>query len=187
MSVGPTQAPAPSLTPARLALQSLVRDIPDFPEPGVLFKDINPVLADHTAFCAVVEALADVARRAGATTVAGIEARGFLLAAPTALACGARLVPIRKAGKLPGVTCARTYDLEYGTATLEVQQDAVRAGERVLLVDDVLATGGTAAAAAGLVADTGGQVVGLAVLIELLFLAGRGRLAGLPVTALLEV
>jgi len=183
---GPANAAA-GLQAARAVLSSLVRDVPDFPEPGVLFKDINPVLADPSAFSTVVDALAGIARAAGATTVTGIEARGFLLAAPVALATQARLVPIRKAGKLPGATAARTYDLEYGRATLEVQQDALRPGERVLLIDDVLATGGTAAAAAGLVSDAGAEVVGMAVLIELLFLKGRGRLPGLPVTALLEV
>jgi len=175
------------LDAARRAVTSLVRDVPDFPSPGVMFKDINPLLGDPTGFSTVIGAFADVARACGATTVAGIEARGFLLAAPTALACGARLVPIRKAGKLPGATSARTYDLEYGTATLEVQHDALRAGEQVLLVDDVLATGGTGQAARGLVEDARGEVVGVVVLIELLFLGGRARLPGLSITALQEV
>lgn len=176
-----------SAADAREALTRLVRDVPDFPEPGVLFKDINPMLGDPAAFALVIEALAHMGRDAGVTTVAGIEARGFLLAAPVALACGARLVPIRKAGKLPGATARRTYDLEYGTATLEVQHDALSSRDSVLLVDDVLATGGTAAAAAGLVTDAGGMVAALAVLIELSFLEGRRRVPDLEVRALLTL
>src|SRR4051794_27636130 len=126
----------------------LVRDVPDFPEPGIVFKDISPLLADSDGFAQVVAALAESGRDdAGAAAVdkvVGIEARGFILAAPVALALGAGFVPVRKAGKLPGETYAVSYALEYGTATLEVHADGIDSGERVLLVDDVLATGGTA-------------------------------------------
>ena len=130
-----------------------VRDVPDYPQPGVMFKDIAPLLADHEAFAAMVDALAeyggDAAPGGRVDKVVGIEARGFIVAAPVAYTLGAGFVPVRKQGKLPGPTFATTYDLEYGTATLEVQQDAFSPGDRVLLVDDVLATGGTALAAAG--------------------------------------
>jgi adenine phosphoribosyltransferase len=172
------------------ALGSLIRDVPDFPEPGVVFKDITPLLADHRGFQAVVEALAVAGQdESGAVVdkVVGIEARGFILAAPVALALGAGFVPVRKAGKLPGETHAASYSLEYGEATLEVHRDAFDAGDRVLLVDDVLATGGTAAATAGLVRECGAEPTGLAVLIELSFLHGRDRLGRLPLQALTTV
>ncbi len=169
-------------------LGSLIRDVPDFPEPGVVFKDITPLLADHRGFQAVVEALAAPGRDARGEVVVdkvvGIEARGFILAAPVALALGAGFVPVRKAGKLPGETHAASYSLEYGEATLEVHRDAFEPGDRVLLVDDVLATGGTAAATRGLVADCGAEATALAVLIELSFLNGRDRLGDLPLHAL---
>jgi adenine phosphoribosyltransferase len=171
-------------------LGSLIRDVPDFPEPGVVFKDITPLLADHHGFQAVVEALAAAGRdEDGAVVdkVVGIEARGFILAAPVALALGAGFVPVRKAGKLPGETHAATYSLEYGEAALEVHRDAFDVGDRVLLVDDVLATGGTAAATAGLVRECGAEPTALAVLIELAFLHGRDRLGDLPLHALTTV
>src|SRR5262249_5883082 len=149
---------------------SLVVDVPDFPEPGVVFKDITPLLADHAAFETVVEALADAGRDPGGECavdqVVGIEARGFILAAPVALALGVGCVPVRKAGKLPRETVSRSYELEYGEATIEIHRDAVGDGARVLLVDDVLATGGTAAATRALVEDCGAKAVGLAVLME---------------------
>lgn len=169
----------------------LIRDVPDFPEPGIVFKDISPLLADHRGFSAVIAALSDAGRGADgapvADKVAGIEARGFILAAPAALALGAGFVPIRKAGKLPGATYSQSYALEYGEATLEVHRDAFAPGERVLLIDDVLATGGTLEASAALVEHSGAQVHGLAVLIELGFLHGRDRLASRPLAALLTV
>jgi adenine phosphoribosyltransferase len=172
-------------------LGSLVRDVPDFPEPGVTFKDITPLLADHRAFQTVVSALADAGRDAAGQVVvdkvAGIEARGFILAAPVALALGAGFVPVRKVGKLPGETHAVSYALEYGEATLEVHRDAFGPGDRVLLVDDVLATGGTAAATRELVEQNGSTAVGLAVLIELSFLAGRAKLGDLPLHVLSTV
>jgi adenine phosphoribosyltransferase len=169
-------------------LGRLIRDVPDFPEPGVVFKDITPLLADHDGFTAVVQALADAGRDADGRPVVdkvvGMEARGFILAAPVALALGAGFVPVRKAGKLPGPTHAVSYALEYGEATLEVHQDAFDDGERVLLVDDVLATGGTAAATRELVERCGATVTALAVLIELSFLPGRAAVGDLPLHSL---
>ena len=166
-------------------ITTLVRDIPDYPQRGVVFKDITPLLADGQAFSAVVDALAAV--YGPVDKVAGIEARGFILAAPVACRLGAGFVPIRKKGKLPGVTFAQDYDLEYGTATIEVLTDAFSPGDRVLVIDDVLATGGTARATVDLVHRTGAQVAGLAVLLELSFLNGRAKLPDLPVSALLTV
>ena len=166
-------------------IATLVRDVPDYPQPGVMFKDITPLLADGPAFAAVIDALAGV--YGPVDKVAGIEARGFVLAAPVACRLGVGFVPIRKKGKLPGATYAQEYDLEYGTATVEVLTDAFQPSERVLVIDDVLATGGTARAAAGLVRQAGAEVAGLAVLLELSFLDGRAKLPGLPVSALLTV
>jgi adenine phosphoribosyltransferase len=166
-------------------IATLVRDVPDYPQAGVVFKDITPLLADGKAFAAVIEALAET--YGPVDKVAGIEARGFIFAAPVACRLGAGFVPIRKKGKLPGVTFAQEYDLEYGTATIEVLTDAFAPAERVLVIDDVLATGGTARATADLVMRAGAQVTGLAVLLELSFLNGRARLADLPVSALLTV
>jgi adenine phosphoribosyltransferase len=162
-----------------------VRDIPDYPQPGVLFKDITPLLADSDAFGDVVEALA--AAFGPVDKVAGIEARGFILAAPVAYETRAGFVPVRKKGKLPSATFAEEYVLEYGSATLEVHQDAFQPGERVLIVDDVLATGGTARATANLIRKTGADVVGLAVLMELSFLNGRANTGDLDVRSLLVV
>ena len=176
---------------ARAALTRLVVDVPDYPEPGIVFKDIAPLLGDPEGFAAVVAALADAGRDADGNVVvdkvAGMEARGFILAAPVALALGVGFVPVRKVGKLPRATHAVSYALEYGEATLEVHRDACVAGERVLLVDDVLATGGTAAATRALVAACGGVSVALAVLMELSFLPGRAAVGDLPVTALQTV
>src|SRR5690349_4860879 len=166
-------------------ITTLLRDVPDYPQAGVVFKDITPLLADGKAFAAVIEALADT--YGPVDKVAGIEARGFIFASPVACRLGAGFVPIRKKGKLPGVTFAQEYDLEYGTATIEVLTDAFAPGERVLVIDDVLATGGTARATADLVQRAGAQVTGLAVLLELSFLNGRAKLADLPVSALLTV
>jgi adenine phosphoribosyltransferase len=164
-------------------VSALVRDIPDFPEPGVVFRDITPVLADGAAFTAVAVALAALAGEAD--LVVGVEARGFLLGAAAALTAGTGLVPVRKAGKLPRVAASRSYELEYGTATLELPADTVVPGSRVFVVDDILATGGTAAAACDLVAAAGGEVLGFAAMIELAALGGRSRLGDLPVHALL--
>ncbi|MDN4175421.1 adenine phosphoribosyltransferase [Nocardioides sp. SOB77] len=170
---------------ARAALERLVVDVPDFPEPGVVFKDITPLLADHDGLTAVVAALAEAGRDGDGTPVVdkvvGMEARGFILAAPVALALGAGFVPVRKAGKLPREAHAVSYALEYAEATLELHRDAIAPGERVLLVDDVLATGGTVRATRELVAACGGTPVGVSVLMELGFLAGREVVGDLPV------
>ena len=155
-----------------------ILDVPDYPKPGVVFKDITPILADPEAFAAVIGAMAEQVRAAGATRVAGLEARGFILAAPVALAAGVGLVPVRKAGKLPRETYREDYALEYGSATIEVHRDAFEPGERVMIVDDILATGGTAVAAANLVREAGAVPAGLSVLMELDFLKGRERFAG---------
>ncbi|WP_028651927.1 adenine phosphoribosyltransferase [Nocardioides halotolerans] len=176
---------------AREALERLIVDVPDYPAPGVVFKDITPLLADHTAFTEVIDALAAAGRDGSGATVVdkvvGMEARGFILAAPVALALGTGFVPVRKAGKLPRETHAVSYALEYGEATLEVHRDAVAPGERVLLVDDVLATGGTVAATRSLVEACGGVAVGVAVLMELSFLPGRATVGDLPVHTLLTI
>ena len=169
-------------------LDELIRDIPDFPQPGVVFKDITPLLADHDGFASVIEVLARAGRDAGGQVVVdkvvGMEARGFILAAPVALALGAGFVPVRKAGKLPGDTHSVGYELEYGSATLELHQDSILPGERVLMVDDVLATGGTVAATAQLVRACGGVVHGVAVLMELSFLPGRETAGEIPITSI---
>jgi adenine phosphoribosyltransferase len=172
-------------------LLSRIRDVADYPEPGVVFKDITPLLADPAAFTALTDALAEVAGRTGATKVVGLEARGFILGAPVALRSGLGFVPVRKAGKLPGATLGQAYDLEYGSAEIEVHAEDLSADDRVLIVDDVLATGGTAEASVQLIRRAGAQVAGLAVLMELGFLGGRARLepalAGAPLEALLTV
>ena len=172
-------------------LKRLVVDVPDYPAPGVVFKDITPVLADPAAFGTVVEALADAGRDADGRPVVdhvvGMEARGFILAAPVALALGAGFVPVRKAGKLPRATHAQSYALEYGEATLEVHRDAFAPGDRVLLVDDVLATGGTVAATRRLVEACAAVPVGVAVLMDLSFLPGREAIGDLPLLSLLTV
>jgi adenine phosphoribosyltransferase len=172
-------------------LRRLVVDVPDFPEPGVVFKDITPVLADPEAFATVVEALAAAGRddegRPVVDHVVGMEARGFILAAPVALALRAGFVPVRKAGKLPRATVSETYSLEYGEATLEAHRDGFGRGDRVLLVDDVLATGGTVAATRRLVERCGARVQGVAVLMDLSFLPGRETIGDLPLTSLMTV
>lgn len=164
-------------------LASLVRDVPDYPKPGIVFKDLTPLLADPAALREAIDLLAD--GWDGIDAVAGIEARGFLLAAPVAYRLGAGVVPVRKTGKLPREVHEKVYDLEYGTNTLAVHQDAFAPGARVLVVDDVLATGGTAAATVHLVERCGATVVGVQVLLELSFLRGRDALAGLDIRAVL--
>ena len=159
-------------------IEALIRDVPDFPEPGIVFKDITPVLADPIAFSTIIDLIVVHFGRGNVDKVVGIEARGFILGAPVAYHFGAGIIPVRKKGKLPYETLEETYALEYGTAALEIHTDAVQAGERVLVVDDVLATGGTAKAAASLVERVGGKVCGIATLIELDFLHGRDKLQG---------
>jgi adenine phosphoribosyltransferase len=192
-------------------ISAKIRDIPDYPKPGVVFKDITPLLADGAAFAAVVSAMAEGSREDGQGTggrgekggrgeggrgeggrgridkVVGIEARGFILAAPVACCLGAGFVPVRKQGKLPGATLGESYELEYGTATVEVHVDAFQPGDRVLIVDDVLATGGTAAASVSLVRRSGAEVAAVSVMLERCFLGGRARLPDVEVRSLLAV
>lgn len=167
-------------------LTSLIRDIPDFPEPGVVFKDITPVLADGDAFTELVDALAEPFRDSGITKVAGIEARGFTLATPVADRLGAGFIPVRKPGKLPFDTIREDYELEYGTDALEIHTDAVQEGDKVLIVDDVIATGGTAAAAVRLLKGVDAEITAFAVFIELVFLNGARQLDGIPLHALVR-
>jgi adenine phosphoribosyltransferase len=176
--------PAPGDAELQRVLRTGIRDIPDYPQPGILFKDITPLLAEPGALETVVTAMARGFGRIDKVT--GIEARGFILAAPMACHLRAGFVPVRKQGKLPAATYTESYELEYGTATIEVHTDAFAPGERVLIVDDVLATGGTARAAAALVHKAGAEVEGVSVLLELAALDGRAKLAGMPVRALLE-
>jgi adenine phosphoribosyltransferase len=166
-------------------LRLLIRDVPDFPEPGILFRDITPLLADPMGFRSTIDLLAEPFVD-GPDVVVGIEARGFLFGTPVAMALGCPFVPVRKPNKLPRETTSFTYDLEYGTDTLEIHHDALGPEARVLIVDDVLATGGTAAAAASLVEETGARVVAVAAVVELAALGGRKRLAGRSVHSVLR-
>jgi adenine phosphoribosyltransferase len=167
-------------------LRARIRDIPDFPTPGILFRDITPVLADTVLFHELVTQLRDRFAAAGPEIVVGIESRGFIVGAPVALALGAAFVPVRKPGKLPFRTVRVSYQLEYGTDALEAHVDAIQSGQRVLVIDDVLATGGTAAGAVSLVRELGGDVVGCGFVIELAALAGRQKLEGVTVESLLQ-
>jgi len=179
------QAPGENDADLTELIRRLIRDVPDYPQPGVVFKDITPLLAHPAGFAAAVAALAR--GHDGVDKVVGIEARGFILAAPVACALGVGFVPVRKVGKLPGPTDAETYQLEYGAATVEVHVDSFAPGDRVLVIDDVLATGGTAAATVKLINRAGAEVTSVAVLIELGFLGGRSNLEGLPVRAVLAL
>jgi adenine phosphoribosyltransferase len=167
-------------------LKDHVRDVADFPKPGIVFKDLTPLLADPAAFRTAVDAIADHVAGRRVDKVVGIEARGLILAAPVAYRLGAGFVPVRKTGKLPGPVDSEEYELEYGTDLLEVHRDAVSPGEHVLVVDDVLATGGTAAAATRLLERLGAHIVAVAFVIELDFLGGRGRLDGYDALSLLH-
>jgi adenine phosphoribosyltransferase len=167
-------------------LSSLIRDVPDFPKQGVTFKDITPLLADPAAFSSAVDAIVVNFGRGKIDKVVGIEARGFIIAAPVAYHFGAGFVPLRKAGKLPAQTVEETYELEYDTATLAVHSDGLAPGDRVLIVDDVLATGGTARAACNLVERAGATVAGLAFVIELEFLKGAEKIDGYDFRSLLK-
>jgi adenine phosphoribosyltransferase len=167
-------------------IKAIIRDVPDFPKKGVIFKDITPLLADNAAFTEAIRSMSAKYKGRGITKVLGIEARGFLLAAPIALELGAGLVPVRKKGKLPYKTISATYALEYGEDTLQMHEDAVRKGEKVLIVDDVLATGGTAKAVCSLVDKLGGKVEAIAMLIELEFLNGREKFPGRDIFSLIK-
>ena len=165
-------------------IRSRIRDVPDFPKPGILFKDITPLIGDAAGLAATCDLLAEPFAGAGVDAVAGMESRGFIFGAPVAERLGVGFVPIRKPGKLPADTVREVYDLEYGTDALEMHSDAVPAGARVLLVDDLLATGGTAAATARLVRRIGAEVVAAAFVVELGFLPGRRALEGTRVHSL---
>jgi adenine phosphoribosyltransferase len=167
-------------------LKKLIREVPDFPKPGILFYDITTLLKAPAGLRAVIDGLQNHYRESQVDVVLGIEARGFIFAPALAYALGAGFVPVRKPKKLPAETVRVTYDLEYGTDTLEMHKDAVSEGTRVLIVDDLLATGGTAAAAARMVESCGGTVAGLGFVVELTFLNGRARLAGREVFSLLQ-
>jgi adenine phosphoribosyltransferase len=174
------------LTDSILSIRNAVRDVPDFPKRGIVFKDITPVLLDPTLLAKAVSLMSEPFLGSGVTHVVAIESRGFLLGSPVALALGAGLVPIRKPGKLPAARDRVEYALEYGTDALEMHRDALERGDQALIVDDVLATGGTAAAAAELVQSRGATLIGFAFLIELAFLDGRRRLPASRVEALLR-
>ena len=167
-------------------LKAFIRDIPDFPEPGILFRDITPLLRSPQAFSYVIERLSDRVRREEFDTIVAIESRGFLFGAPLAYQLGKPIVPVRKPGKLPAATHSTEYTLEYGQNTMEMHQDGVHAGERVLVVDDLLATGGTLAAAANLVEMSGGVVRAMVVVVELTGLSGRNSLGAYDVVSLVE-
>ncbi|MGE0492856.1 MAG: adenine phosphoribosyltransferase [Vulcanimicrobiota bacterium] len=167
-------------------LRSHIRDIPDFPKPGILFKDITTLLQDQNAFRASVDQLAEAFAGVEATHVVALEARGYIFGAPLAYKLGLGFVPVRKPGKLPAETVSVDYELEYGTNTLHIHHDALNQGDRALVIDDLIATGGSAAATVALVERLGAQVVGFGCVIELTFLQGRDKLNGLPVQALLS-
>jgi adenine phosphoribosyltransferase len=168
-------------------LEQLIRDIPDFPKKGIIFKDITPLLADGPAFRHAVDELAGKFAGRGATKILAAEARGFIFGAALAYKLGIGFIPVRKPGKLPHTSISVTYELEYGTDTLCMHEDAVAQGERVLLIDDLLATGGTVEGMLKLIQQAGGEVAGIGFLIELDFLKGRDRLGGLPIETLMHI
>lgn len=167
-------------------LKSIIRDIPDFPKPGIIFKDITPLLLNHESFKKTVDLLIDRYRDKKIDKVIGIESRGFIFGPMIAYAIGAGFVPVRKPGKLPYETISIEYELEYGTDTLEIHKDAIEPGDRVLIADDLIATGGTAKAVADMVAKLGGETVELAFVIELSFLNPREKTGDLPVFSLIQ-
>jgi adenine phosphoribosyltransferase len=171
---------------AAMDLKTLIKDVPDYPKKGIIFKDITPLLSDARAYDETITRLSEPWKGKGVQVVAGIESRGFLLAAGVALKLGAGLVPVRKSGKLPRAVFGESYSLEYGSATIEAHQDAFPKGAKVLLVDDVLATGGTAKAALNILERIGGSVVGASFLIELDFLKGREKISGYDCRALIN-
>lgn len=163
-----------------------IRNIPDFPKPGIQYKDITPVLADHELMKGIIHHFTEQFAAADIDVVVGAESRGFIFAAPLAMALQAKFVPVRKAGKLPYKTISKSYDLEYGSATLEIHEDAIQEGEKVLIIDDLLATGGTLAATCELVQQIGGDIVSCAVLIRLAFLEGEKALGEIPCEAIVH-
>ncbi len=167
-------------------MRSFIRDVPDFPEPGIVFKDITPLLGDYGAFNEAIDAMIEPFHDSGITKVVGVEARGFIFAAPIAMRLGAGFVPVRKPGKLPHHVHHQVYDLEYGTDRVEIHRDAATPDDHVLVVDDVLATGGTGRASTDLIRALGAHVVGFTVLAELAFLGGRERLGGVDVHAVVR-
>jgi adenine phosphoribosyltransferase len=175
-----------SKTVTRAELESAIRNVPDFPKPGIQFKDITPVLADARLFAGAIDLLTERFSPGEVDTIVGIDARGFIFAAAAAIKLQAGFVPVRKKGKLPFTTIEEEYALEYGNATVAIHTDAIKPGARVLLIDDLLATGGTACAASALVQKLGGKIVEAAFLIELKFLKGRDRLTSMPIRSLVE-
>ena len=175
--------PAAPLSKATLAL---IRDVPDFPKAGILFKDITPVLSDADALHEVIQAMSEAIAALKPDLIVGIESRGFIFGVPVACQMHLGFAPVRKVGKLPYTTIQQEYALEYGTSTVELHTDAVKPGQRVVIVDDLLATGGTAQAAAALVEQLGGTVTGFCFLVELNFLQGRAKLAGREVVSLMR-
>src|SRR5271165_3679524 len=171
-----------NVTPAEI--RAAIRNVPDFPKPGIQFKDITPVLADARLFAGSIDLLTDGLKPGSVDAVVGIDARGFIFAAAAALRLHAGFVPVRKKGKLPYLTHEQSYDLEYGSNTIAIHIDAIKPGSRVLLIDDLLATGGTAAAAAALLQKVGAEILEISFLIELSFLGGREKLKGFPVRSL---
>lgn len=169
-----------------LLAAKLIRDVPDFPQPGVLFKDITPILQSPAAMEEVISLMSEAASKSGAESIVGIESRGFIFGAPIAIRLGVPFVPARKLGKLPFDRITEEYTLEYGTNTVEMHTDAVSPGQRVYVVDDLLATGGTAAASARLIERLNGHVCGFGFVVELKFLGGRAKIPGYPVDALIE-
>jgi adenine phosphoribosyltransferase len=167
-------------------LKSFIRDIPDFPKKGIIFKDITPLLKNREAFSHVVQQIAKKYGKSRVDAVLGVEARGFIFGAAVAYELGVAFLPVRKPGKLPYKTQSVTYDLEYGTDTLEIHKDAISKGDRIIIVDDLLATGGTVAACCKMVEGLGGQVVGISFVIELGFLKGRDKLKGYDVVSLIN-
>ncbi len=172
--------------PRAALLRARIRDIPDFPKPGILFRDLTPLMGHGPSMRAATEMLVEKVAAHRADAIVAIESRGFIFGAPVAVSLGLGLAPVRKPGKLPWRTTKQTYDLEYGTDSLEMHADAVVQGTRVVIVDDLLATGGTASATADLVRSQGGVVVGLAVVVELTLLDGRKRLGDVPVDSLIQ-
>ena len=170
--------------PTAHEIEQAIRNVPDFPKPGIQFKDITPVLADPRLFAGAIDLLTHNFAPGSVDAVVGIDARGFIFAAAAALKLKAGFVPVRKVGKLPWQTIEQTYDLEYGTNTVAMHLDAIRPGQRVLLIDDLLATGGTAAAAIALMQKLGANILEVSFLIELKFLAGRDKIPGLPVRSI---